>query len=110
MGGKNGNGTIARAPLASLPKPLPKPIRRGGEDFTSHPSLSNHDARRVGVEALCDPRTVFKYLHGGPQTRMTRERIERALKACGFEHLIGYATQAAAVRAQNERANAKGES
>lgn len=100
-----GNGTATLGPAKHLPKPIGKDVAK---DVTknraySHPALSNHDARRVGVEALCNPRAVFKYLYGMPQRAMMRERIERALRALHLEHLIGYKTRAAATAAENAR-------
>lgn len=54
-----------------------------------HDSLSAHDINRVAVEAVCEKRTVVKYLHGvDPVQGNMRIRIERALAQCGFAHLV----------------------
>ncbi len=50
--------------------------------------MSQHDVRRVAVTAICDPKTVYKYLRGMPQAGTIRERISQALTACGFGHLV----------------------
>lgn len=84
--------------VASATPPTPKGKH---ESAHAHPAMSAHELRRVAVEALCDPRTIVKYLRGGSQPPLVRERVERALRACGHEHLVGYATQSAIVRAAN---------
>lgn len=108
MGPKNGAGANGHLPKPidkGQEKPAEKPDkRRGAKDAHSHPMLANHEARRVAVDAVCDERSVFAYLHGFHQRPMMRARIEKALKSCGHEHLIGYATRSTAVAAANRRA------
>jgi len=74
--------------------------------FTHHPAIRPHDLRRVAVCAVIDPRSVVKYLMGVSILEMTRLRVERGLRACGLEHLVGYATRAAATAAANDQAHA----
>lgn len=64
-------------------RPIPQPSK------WNHPALSAHEVRRVAVEALCDPRSVVKYLWGYSQPMLARERIAVALRACGHEKLVG---------------------
>ena len=73
----------------------------------SHPALANHLARKVAVEADCDPRAVFKYLWGMPQHALMRERIERALTKTGHADLVGYATRMKVNASMNARVNGK---
>ena len=43
--------------------------------------MTDLDVRRVAVEAICDPRTVRKYLVTPADVRLSvRERIETAMK------------------------------
>jgi hypothetical protein len=58
------------------------------ESLHSHPALSTHQLRLVAVEATCDPRGVVKYLRGRSMRSMLQTRIEKALAACGFGHLV----------------------
>lgn len=51
---------------------------------TKRNELSQVDRRRVALEALCDERSVDKYLAGGVMREMLRERIEAALRKLGF--------------------------
>lgn len=62
--------------------------RTNGSVYT-FPGISNHEIRRVAVEASCDPRCVVKYLRGMPQPNTMRSRIADALGACGMNHLVG---------------------
>lgn len=51
--------------------------------------LTHHDVRRIAVEAVCDPRTIERYLRGerlGSHTM--RQRIEKALRALGLDSLL----------------------
>jgi hypothetical protein len=48
--------------------------------------LSPAEERRVAVRAGCDPRTVRRYLDGGPTTSTASDRIRRALDALGYVH------------------------
>ena len=120
-GSTKGNGAGPRRDAAPpidkrLSKSLENGLRNGappvprshGEDYHSHPLLSNHEARRVAVAALCDPRTLYKYLHGAPQNALVKERIEKGLRETGHENLIGHATRQAATRAENARRNPSG--
>lgn len=54
----------------------------------SHPRVSNHDLRRVAVAALCDPRTIVRYLRGETMLDTTMLRIESAFRACSLESLL----------------------
>ena len=104
MVGKNGTKNGAELLLAkSLEKPIPKDEPREPRDFHSHPKLSNHAAREIAVKARCDPRAVFKYLHGGKQGAMMRARIEEAMAACGAAHLVGYSALAVSVQRANQK-------
>lgn len=40
------------------------------------------------MDATCDPRSVEKYLAGKTLKPMTRERIEKALRALGLGDLV----------------------
>lgn len=102
--GVNGHGP--RPPAAREARETAEPRKRK-ESLHSHPALSALDARRIAVEALCDHRSVYAYLHGHSQSAMMRARVERAMNATGFSHLVGYATKTAAVRAQNKAAQAR---
>lgn len=51
-------------------------------------TLSAHDLRRVAVEACVDVRTVRRRLSGGSQASTTAARIDKALRALGFEASI----------------------
>lgn len=50
--------------------------------------LAAHLMRVVSVEAAADPRTVRKVLLGEPVAPLARERVVRALEACGLMHLV----------------------
>ncbi len=54
--------------------------------MTDH--LSQHEQRRVCVEAPCDPRTLRKYLRGLPVRPMATVAIERALRRLGHLTLL----------------------
>ncbi len=45
--------------------------------------LSAHELRQVAVAAEVDPDTVKRYAEGRPLRALSRQRIERALKAMG---------------------------
>ena len=66
--------------------PDDKPTRK--VSIYSHPKLSMHELRRIGVAAGCDPRAVVKYLKDLNITAMSRVRVERGLRKCGYAHLI----------------------
>ena len=44
------------------------------------PTVGAHEARRIAVEAIADPRTVVKYLSGAPVRSTVAVRIEAALR------------------------------
>jgi hypothetical protein len=48
------------------------------------PKLDAHDARRVAAEAVCDPRSVQKYLSGGTLRPTTTQRVRAALIKLGL--------------------------
>lgn len=50
--------------------------------------LPSHLVRKISVEAPADPRSVRKVLLGEPVAIMTRERIVKALREHGLEHLV----------------------
>jgi len=50
--------------------------------------INAHQVRQVAVDATCDPRSVEKYLAGKTLKPMTRERIEKALRALGLGDLV----------------------
>ena len=52
------------------------------------PALPAHKVRKIACAAEADPRTVYKVINGEPTRHQPRERVERALKAAGLEHLI----------------------
>lgn len=56
--------------------------------LSSFPGISQHDLRRVAVEAACDPRVVVKYLRRMPQPSTMRARIEQALKKCELDRFV----------------------
>lgn len=78
-----------KSPPPAEPKPRTWSERNGGKSVYTFPGVSNHDLRRVAVEATCDPRCVVKYLRGMNQYDTVKQRIERALIACGLERLVG---------------------
>lgn len=47
--------------------------------------LSQHDLRRVAVEAECDTRTVERYLTRAPLRRVSEAAVREACRRCGFE-------------------------
>lgn len=49
--------------------------------------LSAHLVRKVSVEAPADPRSVRKLFLGEPLSPMTADRIRRALRVLGLDHL-----------------------
>jgi len=57
-------------------------------DSTATQQLTAHEMRTVAVKALCDDRSVRKYLDGKPVRDLLRMRIERALRECGFEAAV----------------------
>lgn len=50
--------------------------------------LDAHHERVISVRAVCDPRSVRKYLKGEDVLSTVRARIEDALRAEGFEKLV----------------------
>ncbi len=46
--------------------------------------LSQHDARRIAVEAECDPVTVERFWAGKPVRQLSERRILRALETLGI--------------------------
>jgi len=52
------------------------------------PVLSASISRAMCVRASCDPRSLQKYLAGKPVSLMTLIRIEGALRAGGYGHLV----------------------
>jgi hypothetical protein len=52
------------------------------------PRLPGHRLRQIGVAADVHPRTVARVLSGAPTRGMQRDRVERALREAGLEHLI----------------------
>jgi hypothetical protein len=56
--------------------------------LSSYPGISQHDLRRVAVEAACDPRVVVKYLRRMPQPSTMRARIEAALVKCDLGRFL----------------------
>jgi hypothetical protein len=61
---------------------------KNGSVYT-FPGVSNHEIRRVAVQAMCDPRCVVKYLRGMRQPQTVRARVAAALEACGMAKLVG---------------------
>lgn len=55
---------------------------------TRRTPLAAHLVRAVAVAAPADPRSVRKVLLGEPVAVMTRERIVRALRERGLDHLM----------------------
>ena len=49
--------------------------------------LAAHLVRKVAVEAPADPRSIRKLLLGQPLSPMTADRIWRALRTLGLDHL-----------------------
>jgi len=50
--------------------------------------LPAHLVLKVAVEASADPRSVRKLLRGEPLAALTSERILRALRERGLDHLV----------------------
>jgi hypothetical protein len=50
--------------------------------------IGAHVVCTLSVEAPADPRTIHKLFRGEPLAPMTRERILRAVRARGLEHLV----------------------
>lgn len=72
---------------------------KGKPSAHSHPTLAQHELRRVAVAANCDPRSVVRYLRGGSMVSTSIARIERALCECGHESLARRANGAAMISA-----------
>jgi DNA-binding LacI/PurR family transcriptional regulator len=43
-------------------------------------SLSAHELRQIAAVAVCDPRSVARYLRGEKTSSITRARVEAALR------------------------------
>lgn len=56
--------------------------------------LAAHLVRKVSVLAPADPRSIRRLLLGEPLAPMTEERIRRALREIGLEHLVPSSVQA----------------
>jgi len=56
--------------------------------MSTKPVLAASISRAMCVRASCDPRTLQKYLAGKSIMPMTRARIEEALRAGGYGHLV----------------------
>jgi hypothetical protein len=65
----------------------------------SHPALSQNQVRTVAVAAICDPKTVIRYLNREKQSGASRERVERALRSTGYAHLCWSEAEAPKERA-----------
>lgn len=52
--------------------------------------LPAHTLRALSVAAECDPRTVARVVAGAPTKGVRRERVERALREAGLEHLVAH--------------------
>jgi len=50
-------------------------------------SLTAHEARRIAVVAVVDPRTIQQYFAGKAKST-TSARIEQALRELGLFHLL----------------------
>jgi hypothetical protein len=50
--------------------------------------LSPIDRRELALAALVDDRSLERFIHGEPIRHLTRERIMRALRERGLEHLL----------------------
>jgi hypothetical protein len=59
-----------------------------GHSKSSHPELPQPELRRVAVEAGCDPRSIVRYLRQAPTHSTSKQRIEKALAACGYGRLV----------------------
>lgn len=73
------------------PKPQTKAIAPGvqvNEMSDKRTPITAHDKRSIAVRALCDGRSVEKYLRGGEMRQMLRLRIEEALRELGLKHAI----------------------
>jgi hypothetical protein len=55
--------------------------------------LAAHLVRKVSVLAPADPRSIRKLLLGEPLSPMATERIQRALRELGLEHLVPSSTE-----------------
>lgn len=62
----------------------------------SYPGIPTHELRRIAVAAVCDPRTVVKYLRNKPIVDSGRIRIEQALRSLGRIDLVRQAAGAVA--------------
>lgn len=52
------------------------------------PRLPRQEIARVAVAAESDVKCVVRYLNGEKVRSTTKARVERALAACGYEHLV----------------------
>lgn len=48
--------------------------------------LTPHTVRRLAVEAVCDDRTIGRYISGAPIRDLSRERVEAAIRKLNAEH------------------------
>lgn len=55
---------------------------------TKRSEMSLLERRRVALTALCDERSVAKYLRGEPMQQMLCERIAKALREAGFADAV----------------------
>jgi hypothetical protein len=51
-------------------------------------TLPTHTVRKLAVDSDSDPRSVEKVLRGERVLPLTRSRIEKALRAAGYGHLL----------------------
>ena len=56
--------------------------------MTAAKCLVAHDVRRIAVEAICDPRTVERFLRGEEIKDGSEIRIRAAMVRCGLEDQI----------------------
>lgn len=98
--GPNANAARGRRPCAHHAPPWPLACGADGVSSVnrqalptmasdhSHPRVSNHDLRRIAVEAICDPRTIVRYLRGESMSQLQATRIEQAFRALSLESLL----------------------
>ena len=59
-------------------------IHTSGQHEAAVQRLDAHAVRRVAVAALCDPKSVLKFLAGGRLRPTVALRVRRALKRLGL--------------------------
>lgn len=82
---QNGKPTVVRPAVAGT-----LPTANGSTVHAAPPlrDLPWCEVIRVAADATVDPKTVLRYLDGGPCRDTTKKRIGEALAKCGFADYV----------------------